>query len=248
MDTRTEKHKKLSSTLRKAGSALAFLTFAVSAQANLVVNGGFSLSTNGPGQLGLITTATDWTSAAPEGSYNFLFSPATALTGVSSEFGTDDLSLYGVTASPDGGNFVGGDGDFPGHNGPIQQTISGLTVGDTYTVGFYWAAAQQVGFTGPTEQSWIVSLGSETQSTPTYDLPSQGFSGWMFQSFNFTATSSTETLSFLANGNLPIPPFALLDGVSLNQTPEPGYWIPGVGLVGLMAVLGVRRSKRLVKS
>jgi hypothetical protein len=248
MDLKTEKHTNLGSALRKAGSALALLAFAVSARANLVQNGSFSLSTSGPGQLGLITTATDWTSAAPEGSYNFLFSPATALTGVSSEFGTDDVSLYGVTASPDGGNFVGGDGDFPGHNGPLQQTISGLTVGDTYTLGFYWAAAQQNGFSGATEQSWSATLGGVTQTTATYDLPSEGFSGWFYQTFNYKATSTSETLAFVANGNLPIPPFALLDGVSLNQTPEPGYWIPGVGLLGLMAGLGVLRSKKLVKS
>jgi hypothetical protein len=54
-------------------------------------------------------------------------------------------------------------------------------------------------------------------------------------------------LSFLAVGNVQLPPFLLLDGVSLNQTPEPGYWIPGVGLLGLIG-MRVLRSKKLVKS
>jgi hypothetical protein len=67
----------------------------------------------------------------------------------------------------------------------------------------------------------------------------------MFQTFNYTATSSSEVLSFLAVGNVQLPPFLLLDGVTL--TPEPGYWVPGVGLLGLMIGLGVLRSKKSVK-
>lgn len=66
----------------------------------------------------------------------------------------------------------------------------------------------------------------------------QGFVGWRKQYAKFTPASSTETLQFLAFGTLAgLPPFVLLDGVSL-AVPEPSAWIlliAGFGLVGAVA-------------
>jgi hypothetical protein len=269
MDLKTEKHTKLRFALRKAGSGLAFLAFAVSARADLVQNGSFEQTTclttvpSGfsclAGQFGdtgggAVTSVADWTTTG----YNFVYAPGVAdgngsygnQYGANALWGPGNGSANGLPAtSPDGGNFVAADGDF--ESAPIQQTINGLVPGQQYTVGFWWAASQQYGFNGPTVQYWSVSLGGETENTPAYDLPSHGFSGWMFQTFNFTVPengSSSEVLAFLAVGNVQLPPFLLLDGVSLNQTPEPGYWIPGVGLLGLMAGIRVLRSKKLAKS
>ena len=42
----------------------------------------------------------------------------------------------------------------------FQVSISGLIVGQTYTLGFFQAASQQIGFTGATTNQWIVSLGT----------------------------------------------------------------------------------------
>ena len=58
----------------------------------------------------------------------------------------------------------------------------------------------------------------------------------MTESFKFTANSTSELLSFLAvgtpSGN--VPPFALLDGVSLTAVPEPSTWaMMFVGFAGL---------------
>ncbi|UAJ11857.1 PEPxxWA-CTERM sorting domain-containing protein [Polymorphobacter megasporae] len=57
----------------------------------------------------------------------------------------------------------------------------------------------------------------------------------MHESFTFTATGTTEVLSFLALGTPEgKPPFSLLDGVS-GTVPEPATWammIGGLGLVG----------------
>jgi hypothetical protein len=237
-------------------SGLALMAFAVSAKADLVTNGSFE-NNAGTGQLNDTTTAVDWTSAPSGGvaGYNFLFGPGTADTtgAVGSQYG--DLKLWGPNdgsnnglpaSSPDGGYFVAADSDF--ESATISQTINGLTVGQQYMVGFWWAGAQQAGFTGVSTDQWIVSLGSQTHSTAIYTNPSEGFSGWMYQTFNYTATSSSETLSFLASGAPQVPPFSLLDGVSLNPTPEPGYVIPGLLMMALMGGMAIIRSRRRVKN
>jgi len=195
---------------------------------NLVVNGGFESTTAGAGQLGFNTEATGWSVPALNNSYTFLYTPGSAdTTGANGEYG--NVGLWGPgngvanglpATSPAGGNYVALDSDF--QMGALSQTITGLTAGKNYNVSFYWAAAQQSGFTGPTADNLMVSLGAQSQTTSTFDLPNQGFSGWMQQSFSYTATGPSEVLSFLAGGQPQgAPPFALLDGVSLQQTTVP---------------------------
>jgi hypothetical protein len=233
--------------------AVALSTFAISAHASLLFNGSFEETTNGAGQLGYNTNATDWSVPAPDGSYAFLFTSGSAdSTGVTGQYGNlqlwgpGDGSANGLPASsPDGGNYVALDADF--QPGALSQTISGLTAGDEYTVGFWWAAAQQEGFTGATTNQLTVTFGSEEQATSVYNLPSEGFSGWMYQTFNFDATSTSEVLSFLAVGSPQVPPFTLLDGVTLYASPEPGTFAlmsGGLGLVSLGIVGSKKRSKR----
>ncbi len=224
--------------------------------------------TGGSGQLGYNTNATGWTNEDASGNtlgYNFLFTSTSSAT--SGATGVDgEISLYngneaagytytltgaengdGITdgAVPGGGNFIADDGAYD--SAPISQTINNLTVGAEYVLGFYWAAAQQTTFTGDTSEQWQVTLGSQTQSTPVVDNASEGFSGWMYQTFVFTAASTTETLSFLSVGT-PIapsePPFALLADVSLTQTPEPApleLMLAGFGLIAAGALRLRRR-------
>ena len=61
----------------------------------------------------------------------------------------------------------------------------------------------------------------------------------MSQSLSFTATGSTELLSFLAgSGPSGLPPTAPLDGVTTTAVPESATWmliISGFGIIGVSA-------------
>jgi len=246
----------------------------------LTCTGTQTTCTSGNGQLGYNTNVADWTNGTVGGSgyggppattygYNFLFtSTSSALTTGSGANGADGLiylyngtgGTYTLTGSangsgftngaiPGGGNFIAADGAY--ESAAISQTIAGLTAGASYTVSFYWAAAQQTCCTGATTEKWQVSLGSQTQTTSAYSNPSEGFSGWMYQTFTFTADSTSDLLSFLSIGT-PIspsePPFALLADVTFTQaTPEPGtlsMMFGGLGLIGLGVVRSKFRGKR----
>ena len=75
------------------------------------------------------------------------------------------------------------------------------------------------------------------------DVAGKGFSGWMTETFDYVATSSTEVLSFLASGSpAGQPPFALLANVSMTQVPEPATW--ALMLTGLAALAGIVRGRR----
>lgn len=209
--------------------------------ANSFTNGGFEMNA-GAGQLGYNTNATGWTTTG----YNFLYAPGTADTaaaahgryGYNGLWGPGNGSNNGLTAaSPSGGFFVAADGDFG--TAPISQVITGLKVGRAYTIGFDYAFAQQSGFNGDTIQHWTSSFGGSSLQTADYALPSHGFSGWSHATYTAVATATTQTLSFLAYGNVPVPPFALLDGVTVSgEVPEPATWallLAGFGAVGIAA-------------
>ncbi len=204
-----------------------------SAQAsNLVLNGDFEQllvpgSSMEFGSRYSYQQVTDWTTSG----YNFVFTPGSAdTTGAVGEYG--GLNLWGPNsgsnnglpaASPASGNFLALDGDYA--VGAVLQTINGLTPGKAATVSFYWAGAQQEGYDGAATDQFQVSLGSETQFTPVLDNASHGFTGWHGETLTFLPTSTSEVLSFLAIGTPDgVPPFLLLDGVSVSDVPEPATW------------------------
>ncbi len=211
-----------------AAAALSVLVTSVEAS-NLVLDGDFEqLLVPGSslefGSRYPTQQVTDWTTNG----YNFVFTPGSAdTTGAVGEYG--GLSLWGPNSgssnglpatSPAGGNFLAMDGAYA--VGPVSQTINGLTPGQATTVSFFWAGAQQTGFSGANTEQFQVSLGSETQFTPVLSNANHGFTGWQQETFSFMPTSTSEVLSFLAigapNG---VPPFSLLDGVSVSPSPEP---------------------------
>ena len=165
--------------------------------------------------------------------------------------------------SGEGTSFYGVDSTF--HPSELTQQISGLTVGDKYTISFDYAAAQQLGFMGNTTDSWVVMLGGQTIATTNIDLPNNQFSGWLTETATFTYEGLGPTpglLSFVNNGqggcnsdfmgcapndpgNSGGPPFSLLDSVSLTgSVPEPSTWaMMLVGCAGL-GYAGLRSRRR----
>lgn len=220
------------------GLALAAgLTASPAFATNLVSNGDFSQLTNGFGQItnGTITEAIDWATSG----YNFVMGSATKGGSIS----LWDASNGGATTwngkTLDGSNFLAMDGAY--HTAAVSQTVSGLTIGQKYTLAFNYAFAQQHGYNGATIQNLTASVGSASLTTADYNLANHGFSGWLQGALTFTASSTSEKLSFLAYGNLPVPPFALVSNVSVAAVPGPEA---GVGLLPLVAFGALMFARR----
>ncbi|WP_019866793.1 carbohydrate binding domain-containing protein [Methylovulum miyakonense] len=230
---------------------LALSLFACSVQAaNLVINGGFdtpgvtnSFSINNP------TAIPNWT-AVGAGSNTLdcliVTGDTTSLCGAS--FGGGLTFWVNPGASPDGGNYVGMDGD-RGFSVPLTQTINNLTVGRQYEVSFWQASGQQSSFSGITTEQWEVALGNESHLSTLMNTPNHGSVGWNFQTLTFTATNASEVLSFFAKGTPSgQPPFAFLDSISLQESillPEPeAYTLVGIGLLGILAVRRQQKNRR----
>ncbi len=236
----------------------AFGSSVANAMPNLVVNGGFDSTTSGPGFIGQSTNLNNWTYT---NGFAAVVAAGTAnTTGIT--LGSDVYYLWGpganggnvanglTASSPTGGNFLSSDAD-PATAVKISQTLSGLTVGSTYTLTFDFAAAQyrsvvlgQFG-NGPSNSAWNVSFGTDVFATNVLSIGTHGFSGWQGATFTHVATSATEVLSFLASGGpAGVPPAALLDGISVTQQPA-NVPEPATGLlIGLAAVVGAISRKK----
>ena len=246
-------------TLAIGLSAVALVT-AANAAPNFVQNGGFENVTGGPGrshEFGashIGQTVDNWTSP-DAGAFNVIFYPGEANgPDADTRFGEPGQYLWSSTLSPTGGKFVALDGDTGTsnpvgpvdgtYNGPLQQMISGLTIGSQYTVAFDYAGAQYRDRTGDTSDNLFTTFGGTTLSTGVFTNASEGFTGWKHWSATFTATATSQLLSFLSVGSpTGLPPVVLLDGVSVTeQVPEPAMLgLLGLGLASVAAVVRPRR-------
>jgi hypothetical protein len=215
----------------------------------------------------------DWTTTGPRLPQHVVWFPsATAASGTNaSDFDADitggrPLLPDSVTAPPNSTTFIGMQSNLK--DSGVQQTIDGLTSGQTYTVSFDWAATQDRIDTGTLTSSFNVLLdnnlsyttGAQTvrsdEGSPICILgvcssthSPATFNGWLSESFDFMADSASETLKFLSNGTPNgLPPFALLTNVSVTESvhavPEPSALaLFGGGLIGL-SLLSRRRARR----
>lgn len=229
-----------------AAAAVLGLSSPALAATNLVTNGGFetvaaSLAGTsfefGASYAGRSTAVTGWTSANAS-AYNVLFNASNAgSVGASTRWGDTNEYLWNYTGgtATTGNNFVALDGDST-VRGALTQMINGLTVGQTYALTFDWAAGQFRTRDGATTEQLQVGFGNSVFNTSVISNANHGFSGWRSASTTFTATSTSQLLSFLSIGTPNgLPPVALLDNVSLTAVPETSTWIMmilGFGMVG----------------
>ncbi len=260
-----------------ASLLLLALASSQSAHANLITDGTFTSVTdlsgnasagygqigpdgNGSAASGATLELTGWST----GGYNYVFTPGTIdggttagpNTGVAAEtggttgtymWGTHNGGSTAITNPPGGGNIVAADGAY--ETGAITQSVSGLTVGKTYALTFYYAGAQQQGYTSNTTEKWVVNMGTGAVagnfSTTTLSVPGKGFSGWYQATMYFYAGATTETLSFLAagtpNGQ---PPFSLLADVDLQIVPDFSNWMVFAGFGAICLFSEVMRRRR----
>jgi PEP-CTERM motif len=227
------------------------------------------------------TNAPGWTVSGTNssfpGGYAFIFENGHSLTnsvssvGPFSQFGnpggSPHLPLWAGTHSVpndsgEGTSFYGVDSTF--QPSELTQEITGLTVGDKYTLTFDYAAAQQLSYNGNTIDDWVVMLGGQTIASTHLDLPSNQFSGWFTDTVTFTYEgigTDPGLLSFVNNGmggcnsdfmgcapNNPAasggPPFSLLDSVSLSSVPEPSTWVMMLAGFAGHGYAGLRSRRR----
>ena len=121
----------------------------------------------------------------------------------------------------------------------IRQTVSGLQVGQTYTVSVKYSHNGHLTGYGPNRNDWVnnldsleVSLSGAASVTQTYTIDSSVFTidpvstgvnfPWATQSFTFTAASTSATLSLKnLNGGTVDSAGVLVDTVTLQQGGAP---------------------------
>lgn len=186
------------------------------------------------------------------GAYDTIFVPGSAdswiKNGGDTMWGPNNGSNNGYADSPTGGNYIGLDGD-ASYRGALSQLVTGLTIGESYTLSFWWAAGQYYLFDGATTSQFRVTFGDEVQTTEVLSVANHGFEAWRQVEMIFTATGVDQLLSFLAIGTPSgLPPVALLDGVSLTETYDAPAPVPLPAalplLAGGVAGLAFLRRKR----
>jgi len=209
------------------------------APTQFVVDGQFESTYNGANAQSLA----DWTATGLARVFTNADNPSGLglWTQTTSGNGWNGLSASGT------GNFVALDGAYPttSDNASISQMITGLTIGQQYTLSFDYGFGQErfaTGdfFNGDTINSLTASIGSALWDSGDVGLANHGFVGWDKGTLNFTATSTSELLKFVAYANVPLPSYALLSSVSIVESavPEPATWgmmILGFGVVGAIA-------------
>ncbi len=200
--------------MRKIMMALAAASLATAAQAVTVVNGSFE---NG----------------IDPGSFTTLFAG-------------DTTSIPGWTIEPDGVDYIGtywaaSDGNRSLDmsaltSGQIMQTLTGLTAGKMYRIGFDMSANPDGG--SNVKRLTVSATGGVPQTFLYTRVPGQSASNmlWQHYTYTFVASSASQNLSFLSQNNDPSGP--ALDNVTISAIPEPAMWgmmLLGFGMVGVAA-------------
>ncbi len=247
-------------TQAAVATILATTVWTFGAAAQTLSNGSF----NATGSTGFIQEGTtnehslpSWTiTTGSSGSYTCVATGPTITAGTTycGSGGDSFTTSPGTVPGGYSGNIFINDAGSP-YSLTISQTISNLVSGRTYALSFYYAGAQQTGFSGASTDYWAVTTGSTITDTPNITIGygtaggNQGIGPtdpWAKETIDFTATGTTEALSFLAAGTgSGEPPFMMLADVNIFQVPEPAsLMMYGFGLMGLVGLRRHRRQRR----
>jgi hypothetical protein len=174
-----------------------------------------------------------------------------ATNGVYDRGGNGVVTFYSTPgAAPGGGNAIMSDPAY--ETAGISQHVTGLTIGDTYTLSFYEASMQQTGYTGAEHDAWQVSFGTTTQDSTTMNNPSKGSTDWVEDAMTFVANAASESLTFYATTSTTNAqaPFLLLADVSLTNTTPPSDPVPepstlGIVMLGVAGVFAARKKRSI---
>ncbi|MFT3731270.1 MAG: choice-of-anchor C family protein [Hyphomicrobium sp.] len=174
------------------------------------------------------------------GSFTTLFAGSTDITGwtVVTANDTDPGSVDYIgtywTAS-DGSRSLDLDGNAPGG---VQQTITGLTIGQQYTITFDLAGNPdlsgkkilQLALDGITQDYTFINTAITTKSAM----------GWILESFIFTASNTSQLLTFSSLTSDAWGP--ALDNVNISATPVPPALPLFAVALALLGWLGGRKQ------
>lgn len=156
-------------------------------------------------------------------SHNGVLPPDWTPIGTADTFdAATSFSGYNWAPSPDGGDFLHALDNGAGYREGFSQTLTGLVPGQSYTVSFFQSIASNT--FGPSGDGfWRAAVAGETFDSAAMATPPLGTAaGWQTQSFTFTATAPSETISFTSFGTGGNRVDLGIDGITVSSEPVGG--------------------------